>query len=118
MTSPMQTEEHQVPGANLVAKAKELIHEGNVRRLIVKNDQGQIVVEFPLTAGVVGAVLAPALAALGAIAALAARYTLVVERRTPALGAAAADKAAGPNASGGSAGSAAAGGTATGAPHP
>jgi Domain of unknown function (DUF4342) len=82
MTSPTQTEEHQVPGANLVAKAKELLHEGNVRRLIVKNEQGQIVMEFPLTAGVLGAVLAPALAALGAIAALAAHYTLVVERRT------------------------------------
>jgi hypothetical protein len=83
MTSPTQTEEHEVPGANLVAKAKEIIHEGNVRRIIVKNDQGHTVIELPLTAGVVGAVLAPALAALGAIAALAARYTLVVEKRTP-----------------------------------
>ena len=81
MTSPLQIEEHSVPGANLVAKAKEILHEGNVRRLIVKNDQGQIVMEFPLTAGVLGAVLAPALAALGAVAALAAHYTLVVERR-------------------------------------
>lgn len=87
MTQPTETEEHQVPGANLVAKAKELIHEGNVRRLIVKNDQGETVIELPLTAGVVGVVLAPALAALGAIAALAARYTLVVERRpTPPAG--------------------------------
>ena len=84
MTSPTQTEEHKVPGANLVAKAKELIHEGNVRRLIVKNDQGHTVIEVPLTASVVGVVLAPALAALGAIAALAGHYTLVVERRTPA----------------------------------
>lgn len=82
MTSPTQTEEHPVSGPNLVAKAKELLHEGNVRRLIVKNDQGQIVMEFPLTFGVLGAALAPALAALGAIAALAAHYTLVVERRT------------------------------------
>jgi hypothetical protein len=79
----MQTEEHSVPGAALVAKAKELIRQGNVRRLIVKNDQGQTVVELPLTAGVVGALLAPALAALGAIAALAGHYTLVVELRTP-----------------------------------
>ena len=54
MTSPIQTEEHKVPGATLVAKAKELIHQGNVRRLIVKNDQGQTVIEVPLTAGVVG----------------------------------------------------------------
>ncbi len=86
MTSPTPTEEHQVPGANLVAKAKEIIHEGNVRRIIVKNDQGHTVIEVPLTAGVVGAVLAPALAALGAIAALAGHYTLVVERRTPPAG--------------------------------
>ena len=83
MTGPSQTEEHKVPGPNLVAKAKELIREGNVRRLIVKNEQGHSVVELPLTAGVVGALLAPAWAALGAIAALAAHYTLVVERRTP-----------------------------------
>jgi hypothetical protein len=83
MTSPLQTEEHQVPGAALVAKAKELIHQGNVRRLIVKNDQGQTVIELPLTAGVVGALVAPALAALGGIAALAGHYTLVVELRTP-----------------------------------
>lgn len=86
MTSQTPSEEHEVPGAHLVAKAKEIIHEGNVRRIIVKNDQGQTVIELPLTAGVVGAVLAPALAALGAIAALAARYTLVVERRTPPPG--------------------------------
>jgi hypothetical protein len=83
MTSPTQTEEHQVSGPNLVARAKEIIHEGNVRRLIVKNDQGHTVIEVPLTAGVVGALIAPALAALGAIAALAAHYTLVVERRIP-----------------------------------
>jgi hypothetical protein len=83
MTGPTSTEEHQVPGATLVAKAKELIREGNVRRLIVKNDQGHTVVELPVTAGVVGALLAPAWVALGAIAALTAHYTLVVERRTP-----------------------------------
>jgi hypothetical protein len=83
MTSPTQAEEHHVPGENLVARAKELIREGNVRRLIVKNEQGHTVVEVPLTAGVVGALLVPVWAALGAIAALAAHYTLVVERRTP-----------------------------------
>ena len=83
MTSPIQTEEHKVTGPALVAKAKELIHQGNVRRLIVKNDQGHTVIELPLTAGIVGAVIAPALAALGGIAALANNYTLVVELRTP-----------------------------------
>jgi Flp pilus assembly pilin Flp len=80
MTSP-KPEEHPVLAANLVERAKELIHEGNVRRLIVKNDQGHTVVEFPLTAGLIGVVLAPALAALSGIAALAGHYTLVVERR-------------------------------------
>jgi uncharacterized protein DUF4342 len=83
MTSPTQPEEHHVPGGQLLARAKDLIHEGNVRRLIVKNEQGHTVIEIPLTIGVVGAVLAPVWAALGAIAALAGHYTLVVERRSP-----------------------------------
>jgi hypothetical protein len=83
MASPIQPEEHSVPGDQLLTRAKELIHEGNVRRLIVKNEQGHTVIEVPLTMGVVGALLAPALAAIGAIAALAGHYTLVVERRTP-----------------------------------
>ena len=86
MTSPTNTEEHHVLGVDLVAKAKEVIHEGNVRRIIVKNDQGHTVIELPLTVGVVGVLLAPALAALGAIGALAGRYTLVIERRTPPAG--------------------------------
>lgn len=83
MASPIQPEEHHVPGDQLLARAKELLHEGNVRRLIVKNDQGHTVVELPLTMGVVGALLAPAWAAIAAIAAVAGHYTLVVERRTP-----------------------------------
>jgi hypothetical protein len=73
-------EEHRVSGERLVARVKELIHEGNVRRIIVKNDQKQTILEIPLSVGVVGAVLLPALVALGAIAALAANYTLVVEK--------------------------------------
>ena len=84
MASPIQPEEHRVPGDQLLARAKELIHQGNVRRLIVKNEQGHTVIEIPLTMGVVGALLAPAWAAIGGIAALAGHYTLVVERRTPA----------------------------------
>jgi hypothetical protein len=75
-------EEHKVSGERLVARVKELIHEGNVRRIIVKNDQKQTILEIPLSVGVVGAVLLPALVALGAIAALAANYTLVVEKET------------------------------------
>ncbi len=83
MASPIQPEEHHVSGDQLLARAKEILHEGNVRRLIVKNEQGHTVIEVPLTMGVVGALLAPAAAAIGAIAAIAGHYTLVVERRTP-----------------------------------
>ncbi len=77
------TEEHRVSGEGLVAKVKELIHEGNVRRIIVKNDEGRTLLEIPLTVGVVGAVFLPVLVALGAIAALAKSYTLVVEKQEP-----------------------------------
>lgn len=73
-------EEYRVAGEDLVSKIKELVHEGNVRRLIIKDEQGRTVLEVPLTVGVVGAVLLPVWVALGAIAALAAHYTIVVER--------------------------------------
>jgi integral membrane sensor domain MASE1 len=76
-------EEFRVQGETVVAKIKELIHEGNVRRVIVKNDQGQTIMEIPLTFGLVGAVIAPALAALGALLVLASNYTIVVERTAP-----------------------------------
>jgi hypothetical protein len=76
-------EEHRVTGENLVARVKQLIHEGNVRRLIIMNDAGQTILEIPLTFGVVGAVMMPMLVALGAIAALASHYTIVVEKHEP-----------------------------------
>lgn len=76
----VRTEEHQVSGDELVAKVKEIVHEGNVRRLIVKNEEGRTLIEVPLTVGVVGAVLLPVWAALGAIAALVADFTIVVEK--------------------------------------
>lgn len=79
-----RTEEHRVSGEGLVAKVKELIHEGNIRRITVKNDEGRSILEIPLTVGVVGAVLLPVMVALGAIAALAGSYTLVVEKRDEA----------------------------------
>lgn len=75
------TEEHRVSGEGLVAKVKELVHQGNIRRITVKNDEGRSLLEIPLTVGVVGAVLLPALVAVGAIAALAGSYTLVVEKQ-------------------------------------
>ncbi|MDZ4674323.1 MAG: DUF4342 domain-containing protein [Gemmatimonadota bacterium] len=74
------TEEHRVSGEGLVAKVKELIHQGNIRRIIVKNDEGRSILEIPLTVGLVGAVLLPVMVALGAIAALAGSYTLLVEK--------------------------------------
>ena len=74
-------EEFEVAGSELVEKVKALIHEGNVTRIILKDPEGRTVLEFPITVGVIGAVLAPILAALGAIAAVAMRYTIVVERK-------------------------------------
>jgi hypothetical protein len=74
------TEEFQVTGEMLLAKIKELIHEGNIRRIIIKDENGKTIVDIPLTFGVVGVVLAPQLAALGAIAALVTKATIVIER--------------------------------------
>ena len=74
------TEEIQTTGEELVAKVKELVHEGNVRRIIIKDEEGQTLIEAPLTLGVVGAVLLPVWAAIGAIAALVADCTIVVEK--------------------------------------
>jgi hypothetical protein len=74
------TEEHQVKGEGLVAKVKEIIHEGNVRRIIIRNDDGKDLIEIPLTIGVVGTMLLPAWAAIGAIAALVTNCTILVER--------------------------------------
>jgi len=78
--SDVHTEEFHVNGEQLLAKIKELIHAGNIRRIIIKNKEGKTVVEIPLTVGVVGAVLAPTLAAVGAIAALVSEATVVVEK--------------------------------------
>ena len=77
----MATEEFSVSADRLIEKVKELIHEGNVTRIVVKNEEGKTLLEMPVTAGVIGALLAPWLAALGVIAALATRCTIVVERR-------------------------------------
>lgn len=77
----MSTEEFKVSGEGLLAKVKELIKEGNIRRIIIKNEEGNTVVEIPLTVGVVGALIAPMLAGVGAIAALVSNCTLIVERR-------------------------------------
>ena len=73
-------EEIKVLGNELVDKVKTLIHEGNVRRIIIKDDQGHTFVEIPVSVAAVGAVFAPVLAAVGAIAAMAAKFTIVVEK--------------------------------------
>jgi hypothetical protein len=74
------TEEIKTTGEQLLAKVKELVHEGNVRRIIVKNEEGKTLIEIPLTLGVVGALLLPVAAAVGAVAALVTDCTIVVER--------------------------------------
>ena len=84
MGSEWRTEEFKLRGEEVIAKVKELVHEGNVRRLIIKNEDGTTLIEVPLTVGVLGAVLLPVWAAIGAIAALATDCTIVVERRAGA----------------------------------
>jgi hypothetical protein len=73
-------EEVQVLGRDLVDKVKSLVHEGNVRRIIVRDEHGNTFLEIPVTVAAVGAVFAPVLAAVGAISALVAKFTVVVVR--------------------------------------
>lgn len=80
MPCEKRKESFKVSGEELLKKVKELIAEGNVRRIIIKDRKDKVIVEFPLTIGVVGAVIAPALAAIGAIAALVSECTILVER--------------------------------------
>jgi hypothetical protein len=84
MEEHVRYEEFKVDGDKLIAKIKEVLHEGNIRRIIVKNEKGETLIEIPLTIGVVGALLIPVWAALGAIAALAVNFTIVVEKVVPA----------------------------------
>ncbi|HEX7483133.1 MAG TPA: DUF4342 domain-containing protein [Candidatus Bathyarchaeia archaeon] len=75
------SEEYTVSGSNLVDRVRELLHEGNVTRVIVKDEAGKTLLEIPATLGVVGVVVAPWLAALGVIAALVTNCKIFVERR-------------------------------------
>jgi hypothetical protein len=79
-----RTERYKVSGDKLIGKVKELVREGNVRRITIRNDDGKVLIEIPLTIGVVGAVLLPVWAALGAIAALVANCSIEVERASEA----------------------------------
>ncbi|HEY4694524.1 MAG TPA: DUF4342 domain-containing protein [Candidatus Nanoarchaeia archaeon] len=74
-------EKFEVRGEDVVKKVKELIKEGNIRSITISDKQGKVIASFPLTVGVVGALLAPPLAAIGAIAALVTDCTISVERR-------------------------------------
>jgi len=74
-------EEFKVSGEELVEKIKEIIKEGNARKIIIKNENGESIAEFPLTVGAIGALIAPILAAVGAIAALLTKCTIVVEKK-------------------------------------
>ena len=80
MSETTRTEEFAIDGERLVAKVKELIREGNIRRISVRDKEGKTLLEIPLSIGLVGALLLPTLAALGALAALVTECTLVVER--------------------------------------
>ena len=76
-------EEVQVLGRDLVDKVRELIHEGNVQRIVVKDEHGNTFLEVPVSVAAVGVILAPLLAAIGAISALVAKFTIVVIRSEP-----------------------------------
>jgi hypothetical protein len=77
-------EQYKVKGEKLLAKARQLVHEGNVRRLIIKNEEGRTIIEAPLTVGVVGAVLAPLWVAIGALAAVVNDCSIEVQRENEA----------------------------------
>jgi hypothetical protein len=81
--STSRSEEFQFSGDTLLAKIKEIIREGNIRRVVIKNDDGRVLIDIPLTIGVVGTLLAPQLAAIGAIAALVLKGSIVIEKETP-----------------------------------
>jgi len=73
--------EFRVKGEDLIRKVKDLVHEGNVRRIIIKDEQGKTYFEVPLTLGMVGAILMPVWAAIGAVAALASNFTIEVQKK-------------------------------------
>lgn len=80
METPGRQEELKLDGGQLLDAIKRLLHEGNIRRITVKNEEGKVLMEIPLTVGLVGAALLPVLAAVGALAAVATRATIIVER--------------------------------------
>ncbi len=79
--TPTNTEQYRVTGEDVMTQIKHLVHEGNVRKVVIKSPEGHTIVEFPLTVGVVGAALAPVWAAIGAVVALVTDCTIEVEKR-------------------------------------
>lgn len=79
-TAPTRTEEFKLDGGQVLDKLKDLIHQGNIRRIVLKNEDGKTLIELPLTVGLVGVALLPVYAAVGALAAVVTRLTLVVEK--------------------------------------
>lgn len=79
-TGRRKTQEFKLDGSEIIRKIQELIHQGNIRRIIIKNEEGKTLIEIPLLLGLVGAALAPVLAAVGAIGALVAKLTIIVEK--------------------------------------
>ena len=77
---PTRTEEFKLEGGKVLDKIKELIHQGNIRRITIKNEEGKTLIEIPLTIGLVGAALLPVFAAVGALAAVASRMVVSVEK--------------------------------------
>ena len=77
----MDKTEFEVKGEELLKKVKEIIHEGNARRIVIKDDKGKTYIEIPLAVGVVGTLLAPVWAAVGALAALAGNFTIEVIKK-------------------------------------
>lgn len=75
-------ESFRVNGQQLVDKIKEIVKEGNARRILIQNEQGETILEIPLTIAVIGTLLVPVIAAVSALAALAVNYTIVVEKKT------------------------------------
>ena len=75
-----RTEEFKLEGGKVLDKIKELIHQGNIRRIILKTEEGKTLIEIPLTIGLVGAALLPVLAAVGALAAVVTRMVILVEK--------------------------------------
>jgi hypothetical protein len=84
-TVDVSIEEFRISGDTLVTKVKELLHQGNIRRITIKNEEGHTLIEIPLTVGVVGGVISaaffPVIAAVGVIGAMVAHLTISIERR-------------------------------------